>query len=185
MQGTIVRHGGRTPAGGRRLDVGAPRSWRAAQHARDGAGGGWVAGAISAYSEAVFFSWPCLMALRSPAGGLGAGPGVQGWTVSQLPSGNGRYFIYRPSPWQQPSDPHPTARPPRRGRDPAALPRRTPASPQALGARASGRSSFDLAGKISPCLLVWQIAVQNASDAMRGSEPEMSFAANNRESISH
>ena len=37
----------------------------------------------------------------------------------------------------------------------------------------------------SRCLLVWQIAVQNASDAMRGSEPEMSFAANNRESISH
>ena len=60
--------------------------------------GGWLAGAPSADSGAVSSSWPRLSALGSPAGGPAAGHGDQGWTVAKLPSGGGRYFIYRP-PW--------------------------------------------------------------------------------------
>ena len=111
-------------------------------------------------------------ALGSPAGGLAAACGnpgvdgaVRGWTVFHLPS----------TPWADDGRPIHILRlgytrlglqgsergsspPPRRGRDPAAQPRRTPASPQALLARASSRSYFDLAGKIlvgSSCMANW------------------------------
>ena len=107
--------------------------------------------------------WPCRRILQ-PRGWTV--PNYHpGWTVFHLPS----------TPWADDGRPIHILRlgytrlglqgsergsspPPRRGRDPAAQPRRTPASPQALLARASSRSYFDLAGKIlvgSSCMANW------------------------------
>ena len=182
-------------------------------------------------SQLLFLSGVLFVA--SLAGSRLAGGRPCGWT---RPPGDGRYVGIpitvrggRPplGSWAS-SNPHSTARiystrtagkrkglfpaPPHRGRDsqgrdPAALPRRTLASPQVLLAWASSRSSFDLAGKISvgsSCMANWMhfysslgrilrlflgpwlIGVQSAGAAMRDSEPEMNFTKQPRvQSISH
>jgi len=127
---------------------------------------------------------PCLLPMQDTAGRT---PSLLAFTLEQCPSWPRRRVALSPDvttwgvrsnphhPWavegrpirirrpgytrlglqgsERGSTPSPSSR-----RGPAALPRRTPASPQALLARASSRSCFDLAGKISvgsSCLANW------------------------------
>ena len=62
----------------------------------DAGGGGCLSRAPRVCSREFSPLWPRERALGSPEGGVAAGHGDQGADGSQLPSGGGRYFIYRP-----------------------------------------------------------------------------------------
>jgi len=140
------------PTGGRAMG-----QREAALLASDAGYGGSHAVTLSVHPRAVSF-------LASPAGGFVAGRDDLGGAIQSAPPSGQLKAVQSASDGQdilgsgcrEANGALPP--PPRRGRDPAAQPRRTPASPQALLARASSRSCFDLAGKISmgsSCLANW------------------------------
>ena len=147
MRQYAMAHRGAARLGGAR----ATGQREAALLAADAGGGGSHSDALSVHPRAVSF-------LASPAGGFVAGRddlGVDGIQLRPVQSTSDGQDILE-SDCREANGALPP--PPRRGRDPAAQPRRTPASPQALLARASSRSYFDLAGKIlvgSSCMANW------------------------------
>ena len=136
----------------------------------DAGGGGCLSRAPRVCSREFSPSWPRERALGSPEGGVAAGHGDQGADGSQLPSGGGRYFIYRPPPGQlravqSASDGHNTPDSDSGEADGGSSPRPlvgsssrgapSPASGELPSMPCTSRCGFDLAGKsrLLPCKL--------------------------------
>jgi len=136
----------------------------------DAGGGGCLSRAPRVCSREFSPSWPRERALGSPEGGVAAGHGDQGADGSQLPSGGGRYFIYRPPPGQlravrSASDSHNTPDSDSGEADGGSSPRPlvesssrgapSPASGELPSMPCTSRCGFDLAGKsrLLPCKL--------------------------------